>query len=118
MRALGQDPSEEEILAMVAEVDADGSGEIDFSEFLTMMSSKMKDTISVDEIIDAFKVFDKDGNGLLTVNEFRYIMSDLGEQLDAKEVDEMIEEYNRHMGANLDPDKKIDYAKFVEMKMQ
>ena len=45
---------------MINEVDADGNGDIDFSEFLTMMARKMKDTDSEDEIKEAFKVFDKD----------------------------------------------------------
>ena len=33
------------------------------AEFLTMMARKMKDTDSEEEIREAFKVFDKDGNG-------------------------------------------------------
>lgn len=33
------------------------------AEFLTMMARKMKDTDSEEEIKEAFKVFDKDGNG-------------------------------------------------------
>ena len=35
------------------------------AEFLTMMARKMKDTDSEEEITEAFKVFDKDGNGAL-----------------------------------------------------
>lgn len=51
---------------MVNEVDADGNGTIDFPEFLTMMARKMKDTDSAEEIKEAFKVFDKDGNGFIS----------------------------------------------------
>ena len=36
MRSLGQNPTETELRDMVSEVDADGNGTIDFSEFLTM----------------------------------------------------------------------------------
>lgn len=36
------------------------------AEFLTMMARKMKDTDSEEEIREAFKVFDKDGNGAAT----------------------------------------------------
>ena len=42
-----------------------GNGEIDFPEFLTMMARKMKDTDSEEEIKEAFRVFDKDGNGFI-----------------------------------------------------
>ena len=63
MRSLGQNPTEAELADMINEVDADGNGSIDFPEFLTMMARKMKDTDSEEEILEAFKVFDKDGNG-------------------------------------------------------
>ena len=42
-----------------------GNGTIDFPEFLTMMARKMKDTDSEEEIREAFRVFDKDGNGFI-----------------------------------------------------
>ena len=47
---------------MINEVDADGNGQIDFPEFLTMMARKMKDTDSEEEIREAFRVFDKVGS--------------------------------------------------------
>ena len=40
MRALGQNPTEEEVKEMIDEVDADGSGSIDFPEFLSLMARK------------------------------------------------------------------------------
>lgn len=43
---------------MINEVDADGSGTIDFPEFLNLNSRKMKDTDSEEELLEAFKVFD------------------------------------------------------------
>jgi Ca2+-binding EF-hand superfamily protein len=41
MRALGFEPKKEEIKKMISDIDKDGSGSIDFSEFLEMMTSKM-----------------------------------------------------------------------------
>jgi calmodulin len=38
MRSLGQNPTDEELEDMINEVDADGSGTIDFNEFLSLMS--------------------------------------------------------------------------------
>ena len=42
MNSLGQFPTDEDIDAMVQEVDEDGNGEIDFGEFLSMITKKMQ----------------------------------------------------------------------------
>ncbi|CAK9070495.1 unnamed protein product, partial [Durusdinium trenchii] len=44
MRSLGQNPTEAELQDMVNEIDCDGNGTMDFSEFLTMQARKMRDT--------------------------------------------------------------------------
>jgi len=93
------------------QIDADGNGTIDFPEFLTMMARKMKDTDSEEEILEAFKVFDKDGNGFISAAELRHIMTNLGEKLTDEEVDEMIRE------ADIDGDGQINYEEFVKMMM-
>ena len=135
MRSLGQNPTEAELMDMIQEVriilhhavalvtreltskfsiyqiDTDGSGTIDFPEFLTMMARKMKDTDSEEEILEAFKVFDKDGNGFISAAELRHIMTNLGEKLTDEEVDEMIRE------ADIDGDGQINYEEFVKMMM-
>ena len=40
-------------------------GKIDFSEFMNLYQNAVADTESEEEIRDAFRVFDKDGNGLI-----------------------------------------------------
>ena len=41
MRALGFEPSKEEIRKLISQIDVDGSGTVDFNEFLVMMTTKM-----------------------------------------------------------------------------
>jgi calmodulin len=104
---------------MINEVDADGNGTIDFPEFLTLMARKMKDSDTEEELIEAFKVFDRDGNGLISAAELRHVMTNLGEKLTDEEVnlyfyikvDEMIRE------ADIDGDGHINYEEFVRMMM-
>jgi calmodulin len=111
MRSLGQNPSEEELSIMIEEVDEDGSGTIDFKEFLGLMARKMKETDTEEELIEAFKVFDRDGNGLISAHELRFVMTTAGEQLTDEEIEEMIRE------ADEDNDGYINYEEFVRMMM-
>ncbi|KRX88755.1 Calmodulin [Trichinella pseudospiralis] len=92
MRSLGQRPTESELRDMVNEVDEDGNGTIEFDEFLQMMSRKMKDSDSEQELKEAFQVFDKDKDGFISAAELHYVMTNLGEKLTDEEVQEMIRE--------------------------
>ena len=112
MRSLGQNPTEAELVEMINEVDADGSGTIEFPEFLTLMARKNKDTDTDEELIEAFKVFDRDGNGFISTAELRHVLTNLGERLTSEEVDEMIRENDT------DGDGQINYEEFVAMMMK
>ncbi|KAK3809399.1 MAG: calmodulin [Benniella sp.] len=92
MRSLGQNPTESELRKMINEVNADNTGTIDFPEFLNLMARKMKDTDSEEEIKEAFKTYDKDGDGLISGDELASVMASLGEKLSEAEVEEMIRE--------------------------
>ncbi|XP_049858982.1 calmodulin-like isoform X2 [Schistocerca gregaria] len=107
MRSLGQRPTETELRDMVNEVDQDGNGTIEFNEFLQMMSKKMKGAEGEDELREAFKVFDKNNDGLISNSELRHVMTNLGEKLSDEEVDDMIRE------ADLDGDGMVNYEEFV-----
>mmetsp|Transcript_14090 Transcript_14090/g.23307 ORF Transcript_14090/g.23307 Transcript_14090/m.23307 type:complete len:152 (-) Transcript_14090:485-940(-) len=111
MRSLGQTPTERDLKEMCDELQADGHTVIDFAEFLTLMARKSKEAYTQDEILDAFRVFDKDGNGYITTVELRHIMTNLGEKLTDEEVDEMIRE------ADVSGDGRVNYTEFVQLLM-
>ena len=111
MRSLGQNPTEAELQDMIAEVDTDGNGTVDFPEFLSLMARRMKDSDSEEELKEAFRVFDKDQNGFISAAELRHVMANLGERLTDAEVDEMVRE------ADVDGDGRINFDEFVKVMM-
>ena len=50
-------------------------------EFLNMMSKRISDTNLEEDILEAFRVFDKDGNGVISARELKLVMANLGEKL-------------------------------------
>ncbi|XP_054710375.1 calmodulin-A-like, partial [Uloborus diversus] len=110
MRSLGQRPSEMQLRNMVHKVDKDGNGTIEFDEFLCLMSKKLRSSSSAEgeqELREAFRVFDSDGDGFISPAELSQVMRQLGEKLSDDEVLDMIRE------ADLNGDGRVDYNEFV-----
>jgi len=108
LKAMGQNPSEAELQDMMSEVDADGrsNGSIDFPEFLAIMATKYNHVKVEEDIKEAFRFFDRDGNGYITAYEFRQVMANIGERLNGPEIEFMIRE------ADADGDGQINYEEF------
>jgi len=115
LRSVGENPTAAEVDVMIKQVegtfDSDGKGHVDFAEFMSLMSHKMKNTDNDEELIEAFKVFDRDCSGFISAQNLRLVMTNLGEKLTDEEVDEMVCE------ADLDGDGRINYEEFVKMMM-
>ena len=84
-RQMGQDPTEDELIDMLVEVDEDQNGTIEIDEFKELIVKMMDD--SDDLVIEAFKVFDKDQDGKITQDEFKAVMMQLGEDISEEEVE-------------------------------
>lgn len=107
MRNLNMDPTEEELKQMIDEVDLDKNGTIDFDEFVTLMNRRNRETDVEEDVLNAFKVFDRDGNGLISITDLRHIILGAGNELSEDEVDEMLRE------ADIDMDGFINYEDFI-----
>merc|ERR1719449_471521 len=113
MRSLGRKPTMEELKAMIAEVDDDGSGQIEFPEFLSLMASKLQDTDSIEEMREAFLVFDRDRSGSVTASELKHVMNNFGETVTDEEVEAMIQQADEDGDGELSFD---DFYHFIKSK--
>ena len=62
-----------------------------------------------EEIREAFRVFDKEGNGFISTAELASVMTNIGEVLSEEETEELIAE------ADIDGDGNVNYEEFVAM---
>lgn len=111
MRALGQNPTEADLLDKILEIDISKTGKLNFKDFCTVMSKKMKPITSKEDISAAFRVFDIDNNGFISAHELRHVMTNLGEKLSEEEAIEMVRE------ADKDGDGVINYNDFIALMM-
>lgn len=109
MRAIGKNPTEDEILELVMETDLNGNGTLDFEEFVEMMKKKTSEDDAKDDLREAFRIFDKDKSGFIDGKEIVLVTSTLGQALTDDELEAFIAE------ADLDGDGKLDYNEFVQM---
>ena len=90
MRKLAMNPTDAELQDMVNEVDADGNGNVDLPEFISLMARKMKQADQEEELVEAFKIFDHNRDGLIRPAELKEVMAVLGENATTEEVDMMM----------------------------
>ncbi|WRX11037.1 EF-hand domain - like 10 [Theobroma cacao] len=109
MRALGFEMTEEQINQMIADVDKDGSGAIDFDEFVHMMTAKIGERDTKEELMKAFQIIDQDNNGKISPQDIKHIAKELGEHFSEKEIQDMIEEADR------DHDGEVSIDEFMRM---
>jgi len=91
LKSQGFNPTNQELLEMIADVDENEDEKINFEEFLILMHSRLKKADIENELNEAFSVFDKNGSGIISVREFKRIMGSLGDKISEDEVDEIIQ---------------------------
>lgn len=109
MRALGFEPKKEEIRKMIIDIGKEGSTHISFEDFLNMMTQKMSEKDSKEEILKAFRLFDDDGTGKISFKNLKRVSRELGENLTDEELQEMIDEADR------DGDGEINEQEFLRI---
>merc|ERR1712032_1519584 len=70
---------------MISDVDDDGSGTIEYEEFLKMMTHKILNRDPKDEILKAFRLFDDDETGKISFKNLKRVAKELGERMTDEE---------------------------------
>ena len=69
-----------------------GNGTIEFEEFVAMMSRKLREPDTDEDVRGAFRVYDQNSKGSITAEDLEKAMGDLRTDLNPEEIAEMIRE--------------------------
>jgi len=90
VRALNLNPTETEISDMQSKVDPKGQGSFTLDILEKTVQERGKDKESLQDLVDALKVFDSDHDGKITVRDFKHAMMTMGERMGETEIDEIV----------------------------
>ncbi|KAJ3059960.1 hypothetical protein HDU99_006119 [Rhizoclosmatium hyalinum] len=109
LKSLGITLSDSEVAAWIAEADTDGKGSVSFAAFMALAGRNFRDIQAEEEMKEAFKIFDKNGDGFITNDELKFALAQQGDNLSDEEIAEVIRE------CDVDGDGKLNYEEFAKM---
>merc|ERR1719473_2482921 len=78
------------VLRMVSDLERQGAKPLDFASFLDLMTAKMGERDTREDVSKVFRLFDDDRSGTITVRNLQRVARELGEQLPIEDLEEMI----------------------------
>ena len=106
MVSLGFDSKNAVIFQMISDLDEDGSGQLEFNEWLHLMTHRVNNASSRESIDKVFPLYDDEKTGYLSVKNLRRVANELGEKISEEELQEMIDR------ADLDRDGLVSCDEF------
>ena len=94
MTSLGFESKNGAVFQMISDLDADGSGAIDFGEWLALMTKRVNDKDSRANVNKIFALFDDERTGYISIKNLRRVAQELGETI---KVEQMPRLENRQM---------------------
>ncbi|KAK3858158.1 hypothetical protein Pcinc_035633 [Petrolisthes cinctipes] len=116
LRMMGVKISEKNLQEVIAETDEDGSGELEFEEFVELAAKFLieeDEEALKEELREAFRIYDKEGklsifcNGYITTNTLKEILRELDNRLTEEDLEGIIEEVDEDGSGTLDFDGEV-----------
>lgn len=109
MTTLGFDSKNPDIFNMIQDMDEDGTGEIEFPDFLDMMTARISENNTKEDLERVFKLFDNDRTQEITVENLKRVARQLGEDISDEELKEIVQR------ADLDGDGRLTFEDFYQV---
>ncbi|XP_022916398.1 troponin C-like [Onthophagus taurus] len=112
LNTLGHSFNDQELEALLENEDRQGSGVLNFDSFCRVASHFLEsedDEALQKELKEAFRLYDKEGNGYIPTSSLREILAALDDQLTGDQLNEMIAEIDA------DSSGTVDFDEFMAM---
>ncbi|EDO44944.1 predicted protein [Nematostella vectensis] len=105
MRALGFDVKKADVLKIMKDYDRESTGKISFDDFNEVMTDWMLDRDPQEEVFKAFRLFDDDDSGKISLRNLRRVARELGENMTDEELRAMIDEFDKDGDGEINEDE-------------
>ena len=88
--AVAADPQAPFVYQVILDFDSEGAGQIPFEQFIHLLTPRLVEGDSPDNIDHIFALFDTERTGFITVRDLRRIAHEMGEELTEDDLADMI----------------------------
>merc|ERR1712130_162009 len=98
-----------QVREIIREFDKDKSGTIEFNEFLDLYATHKAPPTESKELLEAFKVFDKNGTGQISAADLTEALTTLGDPLPEVQVKELIATLDKNGDGSISIDEFVAF---------
>ncbi|XP_021910411.1 probable calcium-binding protein CML16 [Carica papaya] len=111
LRSLGIKPTGDQLHLLLANIDSNGNGSVEFDELISAILPDMNEQVLInqEQLMEVFRSFDRDGNGYITASELAGSMAKMGHPLTYRELADMMRE------ADTNGDGVISFHEFANV---